>query len=141
MSTNDNSIRRTVLPPLGDDGVRRWGGGATPDTASASDLDALVVTIADSMSDFIDRLPGMVERMVENRMQASQNEMRALIAEALGTLRGELRGVLTGLRSGQLDPKARTRKADGFKFAGEHAEDNDEPIDLPSWRTGKTIIN
>jgi len=58
------------------------------------------------------------------------------IAESYGELRGELRGLLTGIRS-SLDSEAQ-HKGD-FKFAGERAEDNSEPIDLPaSWRIGKT---
>jgi hypothetical protein len=61
------------------------------------------------------------------------------IAESYGELRGELRGLPTGIRS-SLDSEAQ-HKGD-FKFAGERAEDNSEPIDLPaSWRIGKTIIN
>jgi hypothetical protein len=137
--SNDEDIRRTVLPPLGDDGVRRWS-GAAPDATAAPDIDTLVATIADTMRNFIDKLPDMVERLVENRMKASQAEVHAKIAESYGELRGELRGLLTGIRGGQLDPDARTRKGE-FKFAGERNESDTEPIDLPSWRTGRNIIN
>jgi hypothetical protein len=135
--SNEDPIRRTTLPPLDRDGLRHWS-SAAPDATAASDTEMLVATLADTMRNFVDKLPDMIERMVENRMQASQNEMRALIAESIGTLRGELKGCLVGIRD-SIDPNA--RRKDAFRFAGERAEDNNEPLDLPDWRVGRTVLN
>jgi hypothetical protein len=139
--SNEDPIRRTVMPPIGPDGRRHWS-GATSDVPAASDLDNLIVVLADSLNHFLSKLPQMIDRLVDNRLQASKNEMRGLIAESIGTLRGELRGVLTGIR-GSVGAETRTRKVEQFRFAGERAEDSDDGvIDLPtSWRVGKTIIN
>jgi hypothetical protein len=140
MSTNDNSIRRTVMPPLSDDGVRRWGGAASDAAAASDDLAAVrhdLDVVINTLTNFIDELPDKIKQLVDLRMQASKNEMRALIAESMGTLRGELKGCLAGIR-GSADPGAR-RKGE-FKFAGE-ADNSDEPTDLPNWRTGRVVLN
>jgi len=94
---NNNNRRTTMMPEPDNNGIRHWGG--TPDTAIASDdLAAMrrdLDTVFNALTNFIDDLPDKIKQLVDLRMKASQNETRAMIAEALGELRGELRGVLT----------------------------------------------
>jgi hypothetical protein len=134
MSDNDTPIRRTVLPPLGDDGVRRWS-GAAPDATAASD-DTLIAVVADTMIDFIDGLPALIERAIEARVKRAEAEMSARIAESFAHLHQEVNALL-GIRKSIAE--THTRKGEQFRFAGERGESDDAPLDLPNWRTGRII--
>jgi hypothetical protein len=147
MSADD--IRRTNLPPIAADGVRRWpthddGAPVTPDADSFAAVRRDLNAIAGCLGDFIDRLPDMVERLVATRMKASQNETHALVAEAVARLEGQLKGYLIGIRE-SLDPSQRTRKVPAeFRFANEAHDASESGGDVPvepTWRHGKVIVN
>jgi hypothetical protein len=138
MSNDDNSIRRTVMPPLGADGVRRWG-GAVPDAPAASNTDTLIAVVADTMADFVDGLPDMIEKIIEARVKRAEAEMAARVAESFAHLHQEV-NALIGIRKSIAETQ--TRKGEQFRFAGESVEGSDDGvIDLPNWRVGRNIIN
>jgi hypothetical protein len=118
-----------MLPPLGNDGVRRWPGSApvADGHTTSPDLDTFVAIIADTMSNFINGLPAMVERMIDSRLKVVRGEM---YEQALR----EVRELIAAGRA----QAAQTHKSE-FRFTGERAERDDEPADLPNWRVGRTI--
>src|SRR5260370_1213098 len=110
---------------------------AAPDATAASNSDTLIAAVADTMADFVDGLPDMIEKVVEARIKLAKAEMSAHIAESFARLHEEV-NALIGIRKSIAETQ--TRKGE-FRFAGERGEDNNEPIDLPDWRVGRNIIN
>jgi hypothetical protein len=95
-----------------------------------------LISIADTISGIVDKLPNWVETAIESRVKRSEAEMCGKISERFGELMGRLAA---------LDPtQARAARGEPFRFANEKADSHDEPvaIDLPNWRRGNgTVVN
>jgi hypothetical protein len=116
MTYDDDDDIRCSLPPLGEDGVRRWPRVVSEERAAntsdeANDIRMLakqVKEIAEGVSEYMDTM----ERKVEARIHKAEAKLHEKIAEKFGEV------------------LARAPKAEQFRFAGETRDSG--AVDLPA---------
>ena len=90
-----------------------------------------LISVADTISGIVDKLPNWVDTAIEARVKRSEAEMCGKIAEKFGELLGRLEA---------LDPTL-TRAKGEFKFANERERDDNEITELPNPLLPRRAIN
>jgi hypothetical protein len=89
------------------------------------------------LTEVLNAVREITTKQVPGWIMAAVRKSEAATAEKVATRFGELMG-----RIAAIDPAtARAAKGEAFRFASEKGAANDEPVELPNWRTSQTIMN